>query len=44
MSAGGSPFFGFIVDRVGKRALFITLSSVILMGAFTTSYLLPSCN
>ena len=42
ISAVASPFLGFLIDKVGRRAMMISISSVILMIAFTTSLLLPS--
>ena len=44
ISAFSSPFLGFAIDRVGRRALVIVISSVILTAAYTTSMLLPECD
>jgi MFS family permease len=41
ISAVASPFLGILIDKVGKRALMISLSSFLLIVAFTTSLLLP---
>jgi MFS family permease len=41
ISAFASPFLGFMIDRVGRRALMICISSFILICAFTTSLFLP---
>jgi MFS family permease len=43
ISAGFSPLFGFTVDKIGRRVIFITISSIILISAFTLSMLMPSC-
>ena len=41
ISAVASPILGFGIDRLGRRALFITLSSVVLVIAFCISAALP---
>ena len=41
ISAFASPFLGFMIDKIGRRALMINISSVILIAAFTTSLFLP---
>lgn len=43
ISAGFSPLFGYTVDKIGRRVIFITISSIILICAFTVSMLMPSC-
>lgn len=43
ISAGFSPIFGFTVDKIGRRVIFITISSIILISAFSLSMLMPSC-
>ena len=43
-SAVLSPFLGFALDKFGHRAIFITLSSVILIIAFVISMNLPDCD
>lgn len=42
ISAVLSPVLGFGIDKVGKRALFVTLSSAVLIVAFVISASLPS--
>ena len=42
ISAGTSPFIGFFIDKIGKRGLIISCSSLVLIAAFTTSLLLPA--
>ena len=44
ISAFSSPFLGFGVDKIGKRAVLISLSSVILITGFLFSMLLPGCD
>ena len=44
ISAGFSPFLGLAVDKYGKRAFIISLSSVVLIVAFITSIFLPECD
>lgn len=44
ISAATSPFLGYGIDKVGKRALLICLSSVILIIAFTSSMMMPECH
>lgn len=44
ISAATSPFLGFAIDKIGKRALLICLSSVILIIAFTSSMMMPECH
>jgi MFS family permease len=44
ISACTSPFLGLLIDKVGKRALLICLSSVLLIIAFTSSMLMPECH
>jgi MFS family permease len=43
ISAIMSPLLGLFIDKVGKRAFMICLSSVILIIAFTVSMFLPPC-
>jgi predicted MFS family arabinose efflux permease len=43
MSAIMSPLLGLMIDKIGKRALMICISSVILIAAFAISMFLPSC-
>jgi MFS family permease len=42
ISAVSSPFLGFIIDRFGRRALFISMSSVLLIITFIISLSLPA--
>jgi MFS family permease len=42
ISAICSPFLGKIIDRVGRRALFITISSALLIVAYVVSASLPA--
>lgn len=44
ISASISPFLGFTIDKVGKRAFLITMSSVLLTIAFTASMMMPECH
>jgi nitrate/nitrite transporter NarK len=44
ISAVTSPFLGLMIDKIGKRALLICLSSVLLIIAFTSSMLMPECH
>jgi len=44
ISAAVSPFLGLAVDKMGKRALIISLSSCILILAFFISMFLPACD
>jgi len=39
-----SPFLGFAIDKVGKRALMICLSSFILIVAYGSSMMMPECD
>lgn len=43
ISACLCPFLGFGIDKVGRRVLFIILSSLILIAAFMISMFLPDC-
>lgn len=38
-----SPLLGMFIDRVGKRALLICLSSLILIVAYSSSMMMPEC-
>jgi MFS family permease len=42
MSAFLSPFLGFVIDKIGKRAIFILASSVIVSLACYISAALPN--
>jgi nitrate/nitrite transporter NarK len=44
ISAFSSPFLGFAIDRLGRRALVVIISSLILTAAYTTSMMLPACD
>ena len=44
ISAFSSPFLGFAIDRFGKRALVIIISSIILTAAYSISMFLPECD
>uniref|UniRef100_A0A7S3CLB5 Lysosomal dipeptide transporter MFSD1 n=1 Tax=Strombidium rassoulzadegani TaxID=1082188 RepID=A0A7S3CLB5_9SPIT len=44
ISAISSPFLGFFIDRIGRRALLISVSSVILITAYSLSMVMPSCD
>ena len=41
ISAIASPFLGFVIDKLGRRALFISLSSLLLIASFVVSLSLP---
>jgi MFS family permease len=43
ISAILSPLLGLTIDKVGKRAFLICLSSVILIIAYTASMMMPEC-
>jgi len=42
MSAGLSPVLGYVIDKIGKRALFITTSSILVSFACFFSAVLPN--
>jgi len=42
ISAVASPFLGFVIDKLGRRALFISLSSLLLIASFVVSLSLPA--
>ena len=44
ISAILSPILGLTIDHVGKRALLIILSSLILTCAYATSMMMPECD
>ena len=44
ISAIASPFLGATIDKFGKRAFLICLSSLILIFAFGSSMMMPSCH
>jgi MFS family permease len=44
ISACLSPILGLTIDHIGKRALLICLSSVILTIAYGSSMMMPECN
>ena len=44
ISAVSSPFLGLLIDKIGKRALLICLSSFILIIGFLSSMMIPECN
>lgn len=44
ISACLSPLMGFTIDKIGKRAFMIIISSVILIISFTASMLAPECD
>lgn len=44
ISAFTSPFLGLMIDKIGRRALIIIISSVILISAFLISMLLNPCD
>lgn len=39
-----APILGLTIDRIGKRAILICLSSVILICAYFSSMLMPECD
>jgi MFS family permease len=41
ISAIASPILGWAIDQLGRRALFITISSLLLIAAFIISSILP---
>jgi MFS family permease len=43
ISAVSSPFLGLAIDKIGKRAFLICLSSAILILAYGTSMMMPGC-
>ena len=43
ISAITSPFLGLAIDKVGKRAFLICVSSAILIIAYITSMMMPGC-
>lgn len=42
ISGVASPFLGYLVDKIGRRALLIMFSSVFIIAAHVTTMLLPS--
>jgi len=44
ISAIASPFLGAAIDRFGKRAFLICLSSIMLIIAFSASMMMPECH
>ena len=44
ISAVSSPFIGASIDKFGKRAFLVCLSSVILIIAYTASMMMPECH
>uniref|UniRef100_A0A7S3CJD5 Lysosomal dipeptide transporter MFSD1 n=1 Tax=Strombidium rassoulzadegani TaxID=1082188 RepID=A0A7S3CJD5_9SPIT len=44
ISAVTSPFLGLLIDKVGKRAFLLCLSSSVLILAFASSMMMPECN
>lgn len=41
ISAGASPFLGLLIDKIGKRAFFITFSSIMILLACIITQLIP---
>lgn len=44
ISAVASPFLGALIDKIGKRAMLICLSSTILIIGFIASMMMPECH
>ena len=44
ISAIASPFLGFLVDKIGKRAFMMCVASSILTMAFLISLMMPECD
>ena len=44
ISACASPFIGYGIDKFGRRAFLICMSSVILTMGFASSMMMPECN
>ena len=44
LSAVLAPILGIVVDRSGKRVIWMILSSVILIAAYSTSMTIPACD
>lgn len=42
ISAGASPFLGLLIDKIGKRAFFITFASVMILLACIITQLIPT--
>jgi len=41
ISACASPFLGLLIDKIGKRAFFITFASVMILLACTITQFIP---
>jgi len=39
-----SPFLGYLIDRIGKRAYIVTFAGFVILFAFIFSLLLPQCD
>ena len=44
MGAIFTPFVGFLVDRVGKRPLFLVFSGILVMFVNSWYLILPQCD
>lgn len=44
MSAALTPFLGILVDKTGRRVLYMILSSCLLVTAYSLSMTLPACD
>jgi MFS family permease len=44
ISAVSTPFIGLIIDKVGRRTIFIILSTILLIIAFILSMVVPECD
>ena len=41
ISVGLSPMFGYLADKYGKKALFLIISTTVLILAYLTTLLIP---
>ena len=44
ISAGLTPIFGYLIDRIGKRPYIILTSSIVIFLAHTLFFVLPDCS
>jgi MFS family permease len=44
ISACSSPLLGYVIDKIGKRALLTCIASATLILAFTSSMMMPECH